>query len=163
MQREGHIGLEIKRLDNEIHSRMAVYRDSVGASELTRMQAWIIGFLYRNEEKEIFQKDIEAEFSIARSTATGILQLMEKKGYLKRQSVERDARLKSVVLTNAGERMHLNIEDNISKMESRLRMGITGEELEVFFRVIRKMRENVEVDDNETDRRRGTCSKRNSQ
>jgi DNA-binding MarR family transcriptional regulator len=54
--------------------------------QLTIMQNWIIGFLDMNEGKEIFQKDIEAEFNIRRSTATGILKLMEKNGFINRQT-----------------------------------------------------------------------------
>ena len=97
-----HIGREVKRLDNEIHSMMLASRQEAGNGDMTMMQGWIIGYLYRNQKKEIFQKDLEAEFSIARSTATGILQLMEKKGYLMRQSVPNDARLKKLVLTEMG-------------------------------------------------------------
>ena len=74
-----HIGYENKRLENELHSRMAAYRASVGGEDLTMMQCWIIRFLYEHEEEEVYQRDIEAELSIARSTATGILKLMEKK------------------------------------------------------------------------------------
>ena len=35
----------------------------------------------------MFQRDIEREFSITRSTVTNILQLMERKGYIERRSV----------------------------------------------------------------------------
>ena len=35
----------------------------------------------------MFQRDVEAEFNIRRSTATGILQLMEKNGFLLREPV----------------------------------------------------------------------------
>ena len=73
-----HIGFENKRLENEIHSRMTAYRAAMGGEELTMMQSWIIRFLYEHSEEDIYQRDIEAEFSIARSTATGILKLMEK-------------------------------------------------------------------------------------
>ena len=68
-----HIGFENKRLENEIHSRMTAYRAAMGGEELTMMQSWIIRFLYEHSEEDIYQRDIEAEFSIARSTATGIL------------------------------------------------------------------------------------------
>ena len=44
----------------------------------TGVQGWIIGYLYRNRDKEVFQRDIQEQFSIRRSTVTGILQLMEK-------------------------------------------------------------------------------------
>ena len=76
-----HIGFENKRLENEIHSRMTAYRAAMGGEELTMMQSWIIRFLYEHSEEDIYQRDIEAEFSIARSTATGILKLMEKRIY----------------------------------------------------------------------------------
>ena len=67
-----HIGFENKRLENEIHSRMTAYRAAMGGEELTMMQSWIIRFLYEHSEEDIYQRDIEAEFSIARSTATGL-------------------------------------------------------------------------------------------
>ena len=60
----------------------------------TGVQGWIIGYLYRNRDKEVFQRDIQEQFSIRRSTVTGILQLMEKNGLITRRSVEQDARLK---------------------------------------------------------------------
>ena len=40
-----HIGYENKRLENEIQSRMAAYRASVGGEDMTMMQCWIIRFL----------------------------------------------------------------------------------------------------------------------
>ena len=149
-----HIGYENKRLENELHSRMAAYRASVGGEDLTMRQCWIIRFLYEHEEEEVYQRDIEAEFSIARSTATGILKLMEKKGYIRRVSVERDARLKKLELTALGVNMEEGTIRNINQMETLLRQGISDEELEVFFRVIRKMRSNIEIQQGETNRRR---------
>lgn len=154
MEYEDHIGFENKRLENEIHSRMTAYRTALGTEELTMMQSWIIRFLYKNEEKEIFQRDIEARFSIARSTATGVLQLMEKKGFIRRIPVERDARLKKLELTDKGIQREESTIQNINEMESMLREGISEEDLEVFFRVIRKMRSNIEIKKGETNRRR---------
>ena len=142
-----HIGFENKRLENEIHSRMTAYRAAM-------MQSWIIRFLYEHSEEDIYQRDIEAEFSIARSTATGILKLMEKRGYIRRVSVERDARLKKLELTEVGIRMQEGTIRNINRLESTLRQGISDEDLEVFFRVIRKMRSNIEIQQGETNRRR---------
>lgn len=154
MEKKDYIGIEVKRLDNEIHSRMAVYRSEKGQGELTMMQSWILGFIYRNSQREIFQKDIEAKFSIARSTATGILQLMEKNGYIRRISLPRDARMKKLELTPKGIQMQEITLENIQRMENKLREGISQEDIEIFFRVIRKMRSNVEMEQSETDRRR---------
>ncbi len=151
-----HIGPEIKRLGNEIHSTIDAYRAEAG-DDLTMMQSWIIGYLYEQRDREMFQKDIEAKFSIARSTATGILQLMEKKGYIVRQTIESDARMKRLGLTEMGSQQRESTIHNIERMESKLREGISEEDLETFFRVIRKMRNNIEREHSETDRRRDQC------
>ena len=66
------------------------------------MNGWIMRYLYENRKKDIFQKDIEKFFSIGRSTVTNIIQILEKKGYVRRESVEYDARLKKVILTEQG-------------------------------------------------------------
>lgn len=80
MKHKETIGFAIRSLDNLITRKMIAYAAQNGVDELTIMHGWIIGYLYDNMEKEIFQKDIEAKFSIGRSTVTGILKLMEKKG-----------------------------------------------------------------------------------
>ena len=71
-----------------------------------------------------------------------------------RMTVERDARLKKLELTEAGIRMQEGTIRNINRLESTLRQGISDEDLEVFFRVIRKMRSNIEIQQGETNRRR---------
>ena len=149
-----HVGFVMKKLDNEIHSRITALKMESGEEELTMMQCWIIKYLYQRQEEDIFQKNIEADFSIARSTATGILQLMEKKGYIQRVSVERDARLKKIILTQKGIEQEETTRRNIQKIESMLVQGISEEEMDVFYRVIEKMRSNIEWKENETDRRR---------
>lgn len=157
MEYEIHIGKEIKRLDNEIHSRMQIYRAAINGDELTMMQSMIIRYMYLNRDRDLFQKDIEAHFSIARSTATGILQLMEKKEYIRRECVERDARLKKLVLLPKSIQQVEHSMKCINQMETLLRKDISQEDLHTFFKVIQKMRMNVEQDVIVTDRRREEC------
>ena len=54
-------------------------------------------------------------------------------------------RLKKLELTEVGIRMQEGTIRNINRLESTLRQGISDEDLEVFFRVIRKMRSNIEI------------------
>ena len=68
--------------------------------DVTAVNGRIIMYLYHHKEEDIFQKDIENEFSIRRSTSSSIISLMEKKGYIERVSVAHDARLKKLVLTD---------------------------------------------------------------
>ena len=100
------IPAQLRRVDNLIFRRLNQFSRANGVEQTTPMHGWIIEYLYRHRDEPVFQRDIEREFSITRSTVTNILQLMERKGYITRQSVEQDARLKQLVLTEKGRQFH---------------------------------------------------------
>ena len=143
MCRKRKIGHELRTLDNMMSRNLMTAVRERGLDELTAMHGWILGYLCRNEGKDIFQKDIEAEFKIGRSTVTNILQLMEKKGYIRRESVPYDARLKKLVLTDTGRELHLKTKDTIDILEAQTTEGISKEDLETFYRVIDQLKNNV--------------------
>ena len=63
-------------------------------------------------------------FRFAGPQATGILQFLEKEGYIYREAVERDARLKRIVPTEKTVELHGHIIANIHYMEDILKEGI---------------------------------------
>ncbi len=136
---EERIGFEIRRLDHMLARNLQAHVKTVGIDEVTLMHGWIIRYLYANRDKDIFQKDIERYFSIGRSTVKNIIQLMEKKGFIVRESVEYDARLKKVILTDKGIQNHESLERLIESLGSSL----TEEELSVFHSVIGKLTANL--------------------
>lgn len=81
-----------------MHRKMLESAAKNGVDKVTIMHGWIIAYLYNNQDNDIFQKNLESEFSISRSSVTNILQLMEKKGYIKRESVEMMQDLKKLCL-----------------------------------------------------------------
>ena len=99
MEAPRHIGREIKALNNQIKrvmdSRLGQFAPNDDGP--TGVQGMIIGYLYYRRDQDVYQRDVEAEFHIRRSTATGILQLLEKKGVIERLPVPSDARLKKLV------------------------------------------------------------------
>ena len=60
-------------------------------------------------------------------------------------SVESDARLKKIVLTDKAVSVHKKICEDIAEREKRLRTGIDEEELNTFFRVMEKLKKNMEI------------------
>lgn len=96
------IGPEIHCTDLKLSRNLSAHVRKSGVDEVTMMHGWIIRYLYENREQDIFQKDIEQRFAVGRSTVTNLIQLMEKKGFVKRESVKQDARLKKVILTKKG-------------------------------------------------------------
>lgn len=115
------------------------YASSHSRYACTHSQYAVIRYLIKNKNKEIFQKDIEEEFGIRRSSVSAILTHLESKGLIQRESVLKDARLKKISLTNAGEKM---VEDNVQIMknfEQTLLADVTDKELETFYSVLYKL------------------------
>ena len=119
-------------------------REKIGIDRVKGVNGWAIAYFYENSDKDIFQKDFEEKFSIRRSTASKILKTMEQKGFIERVSVENDARLKKIVLTEKAIEIHQKITKEIEIRENRLRKGVSEEELKVFFDVISKFSNNME-------------------
>lgn len=143
METHRSYGYEIHTLDKMIGRTVASLCEKDG---LTQMQSWLIGYLYDHSSEDVFQKDIEAQFHITPSTVSGILKIMEKRGFLLRQPVPNDARLKRLVLTEKGVGHKLNIMRNIDHLEQLLRKDIPEEQLDTFINVIHHMKQNIQKD-----------------
>lgn len=99
--------------------------------DMTWVQMSIIDFISRHEDKEIIQRDIEDEFFIQRSTATIALQRMEKKGLILRKPSTKDARQKSVYLTEKAHRIEERIKDYMNHQQQILEKNFSTEELNI--------------------------------
>lgn len=110
----------------------------------TMLHGMFIGYIAeKSKDGDIFQKDLEKAFNIRRSTATEVLKLMEKNGYIEKESVKYDARLKKIKLTQKGLEEHENAMKGIHIMEDKMAEGITDEEIEVLLRVLEKIKKNL--------------------
>lgn len=118
-------------------------------NEATRNQCRIIGFLQQNEGRDIYQKDIEKEFDIRRSTATNILKLMEKKGLIERHRFQQDERLKRIVLTSSAKDGSAEMDKNLERLNKQIEAGITPEEKKVFLGVLEKIVNNIKEGDSD--------------
>ena len=100
--------------------------------------------LYHHTDAPVFQRDIEREFSITRSTVTNILQLMEKKGYIERRSVPRDARLKQLILTEQGVQFHEKTLLSFHQTEECVNALLSPEEQAELLRLLNKLRDGLQ-------------------
>lgn len=64
------IGFELRTVNNMLHRQIIASENIKRVDELTGATGWLIGYLVHNRDRDIFQKDIEKEFSIRRSTAS---------------------------------------------------------------------------------------------
>lgn len=111
---------------------------------LTGTNGWVIGYLWRNRDHDVFQRDIEEEFSIRRSTVSKILKLMEEKELIKRECVEYDARLKKLVLLPKSLEIQKMIDEDFDHMCDKAFANLTDEEKESLMGIILKIKQNFD-------------------
>ena len=97
MNSKKRIGAELNCISNLMKRK--INKMDVNNENPTYMQGGIIVFLMRSNGA-VYQRDIEKQFNIRRSTATGILKGMERDMLIHRVPVSDDARLKRLVLTD---------------------------------------------------------------
>lgn len=129
----------VSKLSNKLRRKMDMLSSR---KEFSGSQGRTLHFLLAQTE-DVFQKDIEEEYSIRPSTATELLKQMEKNGLILRESVPYDNRLKKIVLTDKALTYRQQVIDDLTDLEERLVEGISEEDLNIFFRVIEKMMDNL--------------------
>lgn len=112
--------------------------------ELTRAQCSTLHYLYDHREIPIFQKDIEATFSITGATATNLLKGLERLGIVERVPVAEDARLKRIILTEEGKRFHERALYNMERLEQALVAGMSGRQEDAFRAFLEQTIQNLE-------------------
>ena len=142
MGRENSVGFRVRTLSVAIKRAVEASKARSGL-DCTGTHGWVIGYLYDNRHKDVFQRDIEKQFSVRRPTMTEILKLMEKNELLVREQCENDARLKRIRLTEKALLIHERHENHIKSFEKALRDGISEEDLAVWFSVSQRIAENA--------------------
>ena len=140
------VGRLINKLSHQLKRQMCIQEEE--DSLTTNMQRLVLHYiLFESLKREIYQKDVEKEFQIRRSTATGTLQILEKNGFITRKPVEKDARLKKLVPTAKAEGVREHILENIRYIEELLVGNIPEEKLAVCREVLKQMSENLSVNE----------------
>ena len=152
--RNMHTGRLVRMLNHQL-KRNQKPEEAVEDDELTPMQRHILNYiLLETLHRDIYQKNLEEEFQVRKSTVSGILKLMEKNGFIYRESVKEDARLKRILPTKKAEALRPSILEHIHETEIRLTEGVSEQDLFLCKKVLYQMcqnlaeknRENKEVD-----------------
>lgn len=129
----------VSKLSNKIRRKL----DRLSSREVfSGSQGRVLQFLLAQNE-DIFQKDIEEEYSIRPSTATQLLNQMEQNGLICRVPVPYDRRLKKIQLTAKAQQYRQQVVKDLTELEKTVTAGIAPEDLEVFFRVMETMMDNL--------------------
>ena len=140
---EKHLGHKFRIIHNMIDKYFEKrWDDSI--HYLTRVQCATLHYLYDHRDQNVFQKDIEAAFSITGATATNILKGLERQKLVMREPMPEDARLKKIVLLESGVVCHKQAYRNMIHMEETLAAGFSEEDLETLRNMLDHIIANLE-------------------
>ena len=137
-----NIGNKVRIVHNYIDKYFHSSWEKAGI-EPTRMQCATLHYLRRHKDEDVFQKDLEAAFSISGATVTNILKVMEKDGLITRIPVEKDARLKKLVMTEKGMQYDEVARTNVTRLETGMEKGFTEEEITRFREYLDRLTQNI--------------------
>ena len=139
---EKDCGVWISILSHKLKKRMDAQMQSMG---ITGAQSHILHYiLVKSADGAVFQRDVEKAFSLSRSSATGILQLMERGGLILRESVERDGRLKSLIPTEKAALLDAQVTESLIETERKLTVGLSDAQLAFFKETAAQMALNLD-------------------
>ena len=110
---------------------------------LSPVQIKILHYLYDQSNDIVSQHDIEKIIESRRSTTSGILQTMEKNNLIKRINHQDDARSKQIILTPYSLELSKTMTKLKNAFDKQIEASITEEELETFFKVTQKIKDNI--------------------
>lgn len=137
------IGMELRSLNNIIMRFMDNNTHKKYIDSITGTNGWIIGYIAHHGDKDVFQKDLEQEFTITRSTASKVINLMVQKGLIERHPVSHDARLKKLVLTPKALEFSKFMETDGKFMEQTLTKGFSEQEIDTLSGYIKRLKQNL--------------------
>ena len=140
---ERDCGAWINILSHRLKRRLDSTLASLGINALQSRVLHYVRVHYR--DGPVFQRDVENTFGLSRSTATGILQHLEREGFICRESVLEDGRLKSLVPTEKAVEMDEQVHACLQKIEMEMTAGLSPGQLQMFMETVSKMSSNLNV------------------
>ncbi|SFH93475.1 MarR family winged helix-turn-helix transcriptional regulator [Pisciglobus halotolerans] len=139
----GTVGFEIRELSLLIGRYLESHRLDEEMEMLRGPQAWALGYLYEHQYHTIYQKDLEKEMSIRKSTASNLVKRMVKNGVITTAASEKDGRLKALRITDKGILFMEKINSFMETSEAKITNGLSSEEMAQFFQTIQKIKKNL--------------------
>jgi MarR family transcriptional regulator for hemolysin len=118
--------------------------DELAPQGITYRQSMVLGWL--KVEGDLTQAELAARMMVEPPTLVGILDRMERDGWITRHSCPGDRRKKIIRVNPAAEPVWETIMSYASRVRSRATEGLSPEELETLLGYLRRVHSNLEVD-----------------
>lgn len=135
---EASLSMMIQRLGILLQN---VVKEHDWDSKISNTQLKVLMYITLKCDKgeKVFQKDIEREFGTKSSSVSSILNLLEKNNYIRREKVDTDARLRSIVLSGDAYSKLREVRKFWDDVENTIRDTLTPAEHIVFYQCMEKI------------------------
>lgn len=141
---ERQLAKELKKIDIEIAQKLfSIAKEKQIPAPPSPLQTRILEFLFKNQDREINQKDIEQHICVSKATISGALFSMEKNGFIERITSDKDQRSKKIIFTESSMEAYKNFSLVFKEVNEKLTIGITEEELNTFYATLDKLSNNL--------------------
>ena len=145
MSERYYINTELRILSRNINNYFINNGNRKKIDKMTGSGGWIISYIAENFNRDIFQRDLEQEFYITRSTASKNVDLLVKNGFIERVPVDYDARLKKLVLTEKAHDVFKIMRNDRASLEEQMLTGFSDDEKLQLRAFLKRLASNIEV------------------
>lgn len=140
---EKDILLEIKSLQNELIRKTFKDIKHVHNCQVSPVQMQIMDYLLKNNNKDIYQKDLESILNVRKSTLSGVINTMTKNNIIKRVTSDKDLRNNKIIFTDEVLAKQKEMKLYFNKINKIIIKGIDQNKLDIFLEVINLMKKNI--------------------
>ena len=138
---EKMITKEISDIEHKMRNYVSKDHDFKKLFNMTQFH--VLMYLQRNIDKDVCQKDLEVETNLKKASITGVIDSLVEKGFVERVVAKDDRRKNYIKLTQKALDIKSQVLNNIDELNKIMTNGISDEELEVFFKVMQKFKDNL--------------------
>ncbi len=119
--------------------------DLLRPSDLTYSQWQVLSFVARHADGAATQKELQCWLKVEAATLTGVIDGLERRGWLTRAESADDRRVRQLALTPAGEDAYQSVSPWLSRsVQARVLEGLSPGQVAVAREVLQRVVENLE-------------------
>ncbi len=136
---ENHVGYLIQQIS---HLLEQLFNKNLANEDLSVSHARLIYLLYKNDG--MTQSELQQDLLIKPSSITKLIDVLEKKGLVKREASNEDARIKRIYLTNEGKKKEEILCNIKEKTEVNLLITISESEHQDLIRILKSIKQTLQ-------------------
>jgi len=135
------IGFFIKLIHECIEKKA---NHTLKAFDLTLSQARILFYLHDHQDAQTSQKDLEDFFEVTHPTIIGILNRLERKGFIRSESNSKDKRVKNIFLTDQGGQIFCSMDHFRETTEENMLRDLTNDQIKELQSTLKTVYKNIQ-------------------